>query len=430
MTPTPTPRISRRLAALSPSATLAVVASARRLRAEGADVVSFAAGEPDFDTPQPIKDAAIAALNAGKTKYGPVPGDEASRAAIAAKLTTQNGIAGLTPDHVVLTAGGKHALYEIFQALIDEPGPDAPASDRDLAILPTPAWVSFRAQMELAGAEVLELATDASSDFKLTPERLRDAITERTSVVLINSPSNPCGTMYTPTEMRALADVLADAAETVAPRLMVVSDEIYDTLVYPEMDPAAEHLSLGALPRIAERVVTVNGLSKTYAMTGWRLGYLACPGEFGKDLCGAIRRLQSQSITSVPTFLMDAVPEALGRQSAEAERMRSAFAARARLMHGLLQEIDGFVTPRPTGAMYCFPDVSACFGATSAGGARIDSAMDFATALLEEQHVAVVPGEDFGAGGEKGVRLTFASSDDDIRRGVERIAQFVGGLTR
>ncbi len=415
-------RLSRRVEALAPSATLAAGARARELRRQGVEVLSLAAGEPDFDTPEPIKQAAWRALQAGMTGYGPVPGDEASREAIAEKLERENGILDVTPEHVVVSAGGKQSLALLFQALLDPPTAEAPALE---VVLPVPAWVSYRPQIELAGGIVSEGETTAESAFKMTPEQLRSALHERSRALVLNSPSNPCGTMYTPDELRALAGVIAEASGTVCPQLIVITDEIYEKLVFGDV----EHLSLGSLPEIAERVVTVNGLSKCLAMTGWRIGYAAGSGETGLAIAGALKKLQSQSTTSIPTFLMPAIVTALRECDAEIERFRSIFAERATVMHEGLREVPGFVTPRPTGAMYAFPDVAAHFGTTSAGGRRIETATNFAAALLDEHHVAVVPGEAFGGSGARCCRFSFACRDDVIREAVERVGAFVAGLS-
>lgn len=413
--------VSKRTLDLKPSATLAVSAKADALKKAGVDVIPFAAGEPDFDTPETIKRAAIEALRGGMTKYCPVPGDAETRAVLAERMARENGIPNITADHVVISSGGKHSLYQLFQALIDPPKPgEAPAE----VLLPTPAWVSYRPQAELAGALVIDLPTTPASDFKITPEQLRAAITPRSVVVVINSPSNPCGTMYTPDELRALGRVVAEAARTTAPDLVVISDELYEKLVFAGI----AHFSMGSMPEIAERVITVNGLSKAYAMTGWRVGYFAGSGPFGLAVANAVKKLQSQSTTSITSFILPAVRAAILECDGEVERMRRAFAERAEIAYALMREIPGMVCPRPTGAFYLFPDVSAHFGKTSAKGATIDSAMSFAAALLEEEHVAVVPGEDFGAGGEKCVRITFALGEERLREGLKRLRRFVEGL--
>ncbi len=413
--------VSRRTASLKPSATLAVSAKAEQMAASGVKVIPFAAGEPDFDTPEPIKRAAIDAMNRGMTKYCPVPGDAETRKVLAERMARENGIPNVTADHVVISSGGKHSLYQLFQALIDPP---APGEQPVEVLLPTPAWVSYRPQAELAGAKVIDLPTTPASDFKITPDQLRRAITPRSRVLVINSPSNPCGTMYTPDELRALGKVVEEAAKTTAPDLVVFSDELYEKLVFAGIP----HFSMGSMPEIAERVITVNGLSKAYAMTGWRVGYFAGSGAFGLAVAGAVKKLQSQSTTSISSFILPAIRVAIRECDGEVEVMRKEFGRRAEIAYGLVQQMPGVVCPKPTGAFYLFPDVSAHFGKHSAKGAKIESAMTFAAALLDEAQVAVVPGEDFGTGGEKCIRVTFACAEDKIREGLGRIARFIEGV--
>lgn len=413
--------VSARARSVRPSVTLAVNSKARELASRGVSVLSFAAGEPDFDTPQRIKQAAVDALARGQTKYCPIPGDPATRKVIADKLARENGIPDVTAEHVVISTGGKHSLYQIFQALIDPPAPGhAPAE----VILPVPAWVSYAPQVELAGGRVVEVRTSAASDFKMSPTQLRDAITPRSRALVLNSPSNPCGTMYTPDELQALARVVADAARTIAPDLVVISDELYEKIVFGGIP----HFSIGSVPEIAGRTVTVNGLSKAYAMTGWRIGYAAGSGEFGLALSKALQTLQGQSTTSIATFLLPAVRVALTECAAEVEQMRQAFGQRAGIVSEMLAKIPGLTCPRPTGAFYVFPDLSAHFGKTTPKGTVIRSATDFAGALLEEHHVACVPGEDFGTGGERCCRFTFACSNETLRKGMERLGAFVASL--
>lgn len=419
--------LSRRVASLRPSSTLAVAAQAKALEAAGKTVLAFSTGEPDFDTPEPIKQAVWKALQAGRTKYGAVPGGLDARRLIAQRFTKHNGIPDVTPDHVVISAGGKHSLYNIIQALVDPPKPGEPQAE---AILPVPAWVSYAPQAELAGAKVIEVDTTPASGFRMSPEQLEAAITPNTRLLFLNSPSNPCGTMYSPDDLRALAAVVERAASTIAPNLVVISDEIYDKLIYPELAPdeTIEHFSIGSIPAIAERVITVNGLSKTYAMTGWRLGYFAGSGQFGLDVAKGAAKLQAQSTTAVPDFFMPAFDAAFNECDADVERFRTTFASRGKLMHDMLSNIPGLITPAPVGAFYCFPDVSAHFGKRSPNGALIVSAMSFAAALLEEHLVAVVPGEDFGGAGANCCRLTFACNEAQITQGVERVGAFVESL--
>ena len=295
----------------------------------------------------------------------------------------------------------------------------------DEVLLPVPAWVSYAPQIELSGGKVVELPTDAASGFKITPEQLKAAITPRSRALVINSPSNPCGTMYSPDDLRALARVVSDAAGSVAPNLVVVTDEIYEKILYG----GRTHLSPGSLPEIADRTVTVNGLSKAYAMTGWRIGYAACPGAFGLELIGAIDKIQSQMTSGIPTFLMPAIEVALsGACDAEIKTMTEAFAKRAKLIEGRMREIPGLKFPSPEGAFYVFADVSVHFGKKAPDGTQVNSALSFAEALLANQKMAVVPGEDFGGCGDKCIRISFACSEDQINAGMDRLGAFVDSL--
>lgn len=417
--------ISKRVAELKPSVTVAFMNRAKTMKAQGLDVLGFAAGEPDFDTPRVVKDAAIEALNAGMVKYMPTLGDPETRKVLAEKLVKENGIP-TTADHIAISAGGKHSLYVACQCLFDFPGHGEPQQE---GILPVPAWVSYAPIIELAGGKVAEIQTDASSDFKITPEQLKKAVNPRTRAFFINSPSNPCGTMYTPAELRALAQVIAEAAKTTAPNLVVVSDELYEKIVYGGI----EHFSIGSMPEIAERTITINGLSKAYAMTGWRIGYAAGSGAFGKKLIDAMGVLQGQMTTNITSFTYPAIRAAITKTADEVEKMRLAFADRAAAVYARLVKVPGVVCPKPTGAFYAFPDVSAHFGKTSSGGngtagRKINSAMDFCEALLAEQYVAFVPGEDFGGCGKHCVRISFACSIEQINKGIDRVEKFVAGL--
>lgn len=414
-------QISRRVSSLKPSVTVAFMNRAKQMQRRGVDVLAFAAGEPDFDTPVAVKESAIAALRAGQTKYMPTLGDPETRAAIARKITEENGIPGVTGDHIAISAGGKHSLFVACHCLLDEPRPGEPAPE---VLLPVPAWVSYAPIAELAGGKVIELPTTPEGGFKITPEQLRRAITPRSRMLILNSPSNPCGTMYTPDELRALARVVAEAARTTAPDLIVLSDEIYEKIVYG----GVEHFSIGSVPEIAERTVTINGLSKAYAMTGWRVGYTASSGEFGRAFTNAMATLQGQMSTNITSFIYPAIRTALTSCAGEVESMRQAFARRGELITRRLGQIQGLRCVRPTGAFYAFPDVSAFFGRTSAGGRPIKTAGDFCEALLEEAHVAFVPGEDFGGCGVNHARISFACSEEQINQGVDRLERFIAGL--
>jgi aspartate aminotransferase len=412
---------------LKPSVTVAITNRAKQLVADGVDVLGFAAGEPDFDTPAAIKRAAIAALEAGQTKYMPTLGDMATRTVIAEKLVQENGIAGLTGGHVAISAGGKHALFIALHCLLDAPAAGGAAGEAaGEVILPVPAWVSYRPIAELAGGRVVEVETSPAGGYKMTPEQLEAAITPASRVLILNSPSNPCGTMYSEAELRAFAAVVARAAASTAPNLVVLTDEIYEKIVY---GPDA-HFSIGSVPEIAERTLTINGLSKAYAMTGWRIGYAAMPGEFGLRFIRAMGTLQGQMTTNITSFCYPAIRTALTDEgvAGEVARMREAFARRAALMDERLAAIPGVSCPRPTGAFYAFVDVSAHFGRITAGGRVIGSALDLSEALLDEARIAFVPGEDFGGCGGDCVRISFACGEDQINRGMDRLARFVGEL--
>ncbi len=417
-----TPTLSRRVSNLKPSITVALNNRAKALKASGVDVLGFAAGEPDFDTPQPIKDAAIKAMLDGQTKYTPTLGDMQTRECIAHKLVTENGIAGLTGEHVAIGAGGKHVLYSAIQSLFDPP---RIGEDPWEMLLPTPAWVSYRPICELAGGVVKEINAGPETDFRITPKQLADAITPRSRLLILNSPSNPCGTMYSESDLRELAKVIHEAID-IAPNLVVLTDEIYEKIVYGQH----AHFSIGSIPEIADRVITLNGMSKAYAMTGWRIGYVAMPGEFGKKFIKAMGTLQGQMTTNITSFNYAAIREALTNpQVADTvETMRQAFASRAKLIMSRLAEIPGVSCPTPTGAFYVFPDVSALFGKTSKGGAKITDAPSLSEALLDEAHVAFVPGNDFGGISGNHLRISFACSDEQINEGMDRFKAFVEGL--
>jgi len=415
--------LSDRVLNLKPSVTLALNSRAKALKASGVDVLGFAAGEPDFDTPQPIKDAAIKAMLAGQTKYMPVVGDMPSRECIANKLTTENNIPGLTGEHIAISTGGKHALYLAIQCLLDFP---KPGQEQWEAILPTPSWVSYRPICELSGGVVKEIVAGPDSDFLITAQQLKDAITPRSRLLLLNSPSNPCGTMYSEAALRELAQVIHEARE-IAPNLIVISDEIYEKIVYGD----TPHFSIGSISEIADRVITLNGMSKAFAMTGWRIGYAAMPGEFGKSLIKGMGKLQGQMTSNITSFNYAALREALtnAEVAKTVEMMRDSFASRSKLIMSRLEEIPGISCPTPTGAFYVFPDVSKLFGKTSSGGAKISDAPSLSEAMLNEVHIAFVPGNDFGGCGPNHVRISFACSVEQINEGMDRFKKFVEGLS-
>ena len=392
-------KISKRADNVPASATMAVTAKAKELKAQGVNVISFGAGEPDFDTPNYIKDAAVKALKEGKTKYTATAGVVELRKAIAAKLEKENGLE-YTADQVIVNIGAKHSIYESMQAVLD-PG--------DEVILPSPYWVTYPQAIMLAGAEAKVIETQRENSYKVTPGQLESAITEKTAMLLINSPNNPGGFTYTPQEIADIAKVLEGT------NVMVLSDEIYERLVYGK----TEFISFASVSEDAyNRTLTVNGFSKAYAMTGWRLGYTAGP----IDVIKAMGRLQSHMTQNPVAFAQEAGIAALNDRGGEVEKMRIEFERRGKYMVQRLNAIEGVVCTEPTGAFYCFPDVSGNYGRTI-GGVKINGSMDFSTALLEQANVAVVPGLPFGCDGN--VRLSFASSLEQITEGLDRIQKWM-----
>ena len=413
--------LSRRVSGLKPSSTVAVMNKAKALLAQGVPVLNFSAGEPDFNSPEKAKDAAIAALRANQTKYIAAAGDQPTRELIARIIRERNGIPDVTADHVVITTGVKMALYLTYQALFDVPATGTQPMEM---LLPVPAWVSFAPMAELAGAKVVELDTRAETGFKITPEQLKRAITQRTRALMLNSPSNPCSTMYTRSEIEALAAVVAEAARTFAPDLCIVSDELYQHIVFGDVP----FVSIGSIPSVAERTITINGPGKSFAMTGWRLGWLSGSGKFGGQLAAAAIKLAGQTTTCVPPFELAGMRVALTECSDELETMRKAFASRARVIHELLAAIPGVRVARPIGAFYAFPDLAAYLGKVTPSGKKLSTPAELAAVLLDEKLMAVVPGEDFGGVGKTSIRISFACSEDQIREGMKRLREFLLSL--
>jgi len=389
-------KVSKRAQEVPPSATIAVTARAQELKAQGVDVVGFGAGAPDFDTPEYIKDAAIASLRAGQTKYTAAAGIIELRKTIADKLKRENGL-DYAPEQVIVNIGGKHAVYEAMQAVLD-PG--------DEVIIQTPYWVTYTETIKLAGAKARIIETDAATGYKITPEQLKGAINDKTAMLLINSPNNPGGFTYTPDELAALAKVLEGTD------VMVMSDEIYEKLIYGD----TKFVSFASLSEDAySRTLTLNGLSKAFSMTGWRLGFTAGP----LDAIKAMGRLQSHMTSNPVTFGQYAAIAAYGPEANEAiETMRVEFEKRGKYMVERLNAMEGVECTESTGAFYSFPDVSAHYG-RNIGGAEINGSMDFAKALLDQTAVALVPGLPFGC--DKNVRLSFACSLEQIEKGLDRL---------
>ncbi|HIJ52061.1 MAG TPA: pyridoxal phosphate-dependent aminotransferase [Planctomycetes bacterium] len=393
-------KISKRAQAVPPSATIAVTVRARELKAQGVDVIGFGAGEPDFDTPDYIKDAAIEALRAGQTKYTAAAGIIELRTAIADKLEKENGLK-YTPDQIIVNIGGKHSVYDLMQAVLD-PG--------DEVILPTPYWVTYPEAIKLAGAVPKIVQTDRDNSYKITPHQLKDALTEKTAMLLINSPNNPGGFTYTPEELKGIAEVLEGT------NAYVLSDEIYEKLIYGD----TKFVSFASISEDAyNRTLTLNGFSKAFSMTGWRLGYAAGPLEVIK----AMGRLQSHMTSNPVTFAQYAAIAALGEPADEAiENMRKEFERRGKYMADRLNGIEGVECLESTGAFYCFPDVSGHYGRII-NNVKINGSMDFAKALLEQANVALVPGLPFGC--DNNVRLSFACSLEQITKGLDRIEKWL-----
>lgn len=389
-------KLSKRVTALAESATLAVSAKAAKMKADGVDVVSFGAGEPDFDTPAHIRQAAIDALNAGQTKYpNPASGMAAARKAVCDSLTRDANL-HYEPRQVIITSGGKDAAYLAFHALLD-PG--------DEVLIPKPYWVSYPEMVRLAEGTPVFAAGPESSDYKLTPALLQTAITPRTRMFVFNSPSNPSGVTYHPEEVRALAGVLQERD------IIVFADEIYDRLLYGGQ-MTMSYAAVG--DKAYARTLTCNSASKTYAMPGWRLGYAAGPME----IIQAMAKLQSQSTSGAATFSQIAYASALGESQACVESMRVEFERRATHMWKRLTSMPGVRCPKPTGAFYCFPNVSSHYARLGV----LDST-EFAGRLLDSAKVAVVPGGAFGLDGH--VRLSFAASMQTIDKGLDRIEAFL-----
>ena len=399
MNPSVVLRLSQRASAMEPSPTLAMDAKAKAMRRQGIDVISFSVGEPDFDTPAHIRAAAAAAMEQGFTRYTPAGGIPELKEAIQEKLAQANGLE-YGPDQIVVSVGGKHALYNAFQVLLD-PG--------DEVVIPAPYWVSYAEQVRLADGIPVIVPTTEETGFKLTPEQLREHLTPRTRALVLNSPSNPTGAVYSRAELAALLDVVLSH-----PQCLIIADEIYEPFVYD----GHEHVSIASLsPEAKARTLVINGVSKTYAMTGWRIGYAAGP----KELIQAMTDLQSQS-TSNPTSISQWAAVAALRGSQEpVKEMVAAFLKRRDVMLAGLRSLPGVTCQQAGGAFYLFPRVDALFGKRY-GDTVIRNSADLAMLLLNEAHVALVPGSAFGYEGY--IRLSYAAGDNQIRAGLERLRAF------
>jgi aspartate aminotransferase len=381
-------KINRRIQTVLPSSTLAITARAKELKAQGADVVNFAAGEPDFDTPKNIQEAAIAAIRKGQTRYTPSTGSLDLRKQIAEKFRKDNGLE-YSANQIAVSCGAKHSLYCVIQILSD---------DGDEVLIPSPYWVSYPEMVKLAGATPKFLQTKAKNDFKVTPQQLESAITSKTRIFILNSPSNPTGSVYSKSELEKIAEIC------VRKDIFVISDEIYEKLIYD----IPEYVSIASLGKeIYDRTITVNGVSKAYAMTGWRIGYAAGPLE----VMNYLNNFQDHSTSNPCSISQAAALEALQSPEDEINRMRDEFKARRDLMMKLLDEI-GVTYIRPRGAFYMFCDVSSLGDST-----------ETAKAVLNDVNVAFIPGDSFGAPGF--VRLSFATSRERIEEGIRRIGKWI-----
>ncbi len=396
-------KLARRVANIQPSPTLAITSKAKAMKAQGIDVVGFGAGEPDFDTPDHIKAVAKKALDDGYTKYTPVPGTPELKDAVIAKLKRDNGLE-YKRENIIVSLGAKHSIYNVAQAFIDE---------GDEVIIPAPFWVSYPDITLLAGGSPVIVDTRQEHGFKMTPAQLDKAITPRTKLVVLNSPSNPTGSAYTKEELKGLAEVIVNRDVT------VLSDEIYEKLVYDGFQ-FASIASFGS--EIKKRTIVVNGLSKAFSMTGWRIGYIAAD----KDLVAAMNNIQSQSTSNPVSFCDKAAVEALNGPQDFMKGWVAEFDKRRRYIVDRLNKIPGVSCLLPQGAFYVFPNFSKVYGKKTPAGKVINGSSDLAAYLLEEHKTAVVPGVAFGA--DACQRLSYATSMKNIEKGLDRIETAVKAL--
>lgn len=397
--------IAKRLSAVKPSPTLAVTTKAKELKAQGVDVVDLGIGEPDFPTPKHICDAAKAALDRGETKYVPVAGTPAFRQAICDKLKRENGL-DYTPDQITVNCGGKGTLYNLIIATVDE---------GDEVVIPAPYWVSYPDMVRLAGGTPVFVTGHEENGFKITPEDLEKAITPKTKWFVLNSPSNPSGAAYSREELRALADVLARHEN-----VWILSDEIYEHIVY---DGFKSYSIAAVAPELKDRTMTVNGLSKSFSMTGWRVGYAAGPVEVIK----AMNKVQSQSTSHAVSFCQAAGVVALNSPMDFLAERNATFKARRDMVVAKLNAVKGMSCRTPEGAFYLYPSVAGCIGKKTPDGKAIENDTDFASALLEAEGVAVVPGVAFGL--SPYFRLSYATSTEALEKACERIKRFCESLS-
>ena len=395
-------KFSKRIEAVKTSLTLEITALANELKAKGEDVIGFGAGEPDFNTPDNVKEAAIRAIQENKTRYTPVGGTNELKDAIIHKFNQDNNL-DYQRNQIVVSCGAKHSFYNLAQVLWDK---------GDEVLVPGPYWLSYPEMILLAGGQAVLIPTSEKTGFKVTPKQIDAAVTGQTKAIIINSPSNPTGSAYSKQELEAIAQCALKHS------LLIISDEIYEKIVFDGF----EQISIASLGKeVQENCVIINGMSKCYAMTGWRIGYLAAPPEIAQQ----VTKLQSQS-TSNPTSISQAASvEALTGPQDYVTQMVNEFTKRRNVLMELLSEIDGVSCHRPTGSFYTFPDFSAYYG-KKYQGETITGSVDFARFLLKEAQIALVPGVAFGA--DNNVRLSFATSQEIIKKGMGRIAEAVAKL--
>ena len=395
-------RTSDLLNRLSESATIAMARMARELKASGVDVISLSLGEPDFDTPAVLKQAGFDAINANETHYTPVPGTPRIREAISKKFKRDNGL-DYAPDQIVVSTGAKQSLANVVLSLVN-PG--------DEVILPAPYWVSYEEIVKVAGGVPVIIPTTINEDYKINPEALEAAINEKTRLVIYSSPCNPSGSVYSQVETAAIADVLRKHDH-----VFTISDEIYELINF-----TSRHASLAAEPGMIERVITVNGVSKGFAMTGWRLGYIGAP----KWIAAACTKIQGQFTSAPCSITQAAAAEAVDQDPSIANSMLDAFLRRRNAMHADLSKVPGIKLNLPMGAFYLFPDISDLFG-LSYGGKTLKNSEDVAMFLIEEAHVATVSGAAFGT--PECIRISYAAADDVLAEAVRRIDAAVRKLS-
>ena len=379
---------------LSASATLAMAAKARELRSKGVDVIGLSLGEPDFNIPEFIKEAAVKAINDNYNSYTPVDGYVDLKKAISRKFSRDNNL-NYSPSQIVVSTGAKQSIANVIEAMIN-PG--------DEVILLAPFWVSYSAMIEICGGIPVIVKSDITSNFKVTASKIKDNITSKTKMIIVNSPNNPSGSVYNEHELRQIGKMLMDY-----PKIFVLSDEIYEHINY-----GVKHFSFASIPEMYDRTITVNGVAKAFAMTGWRIGYLGAPEWLAK----ACTKLQGQSTSGANCIAQKATIAALDANVNQIKYMIDEFSERRELIIDLLSEIEGFKLNNPDGAFYIFPDISYFFGKTI-NGFEIKNSTDFSLFILEKAHVATVTGEAFGS--PNNIRISYAASRENIKKAVDRI---------